>query len=42
LQLTYFIRCRNPQTLNDLLDDLKRNLSVYEVSFIQQDQVLGS
>jgi len=42
LQLTYFVRCRDPQALNDLLDDLKHNLAVCEVSFIQQDQVLGS
>lgn len=41
LQLTYFIHCRSPQTLNDLIDDLKHNFSVSEVSFIQQDQVLG-
>lgn len=41
LQLTYFIHCRAPQTLNDLLDDLKRSFPVTEVSFIQQDQVLG-
>jgi len=41
LQLTYFIHCHDPQTLNDLVDDLKRHLPVFEVSFIQQDQVLG-
>jgi len=41
LQLTYFIHCYDPQTLNDLIDDLKRNLPIYEVSFIQQDQVLS-
>lgn len=41
LQLTYFIDCRAPQTLNDLIDDLKHNFPVSEVSFIQQDQVLG-
>jgi uncharacterized membrane protein YhiD involved in acid resistance len=41
LQLTYFIHCYDPQTLNDLIDDLKRSLPIYEVSFIQQDQVLG-
>jgi uncharacterized membrane protein YhiD involved in acid resistance len=42
LQLTYFINCYDPQTLSDLVDDLKRHLPVYEVSFIQQDQVMGS
>lgn len=41
LQLTYFIHCHDPQTLSDLVDDLKSHLPVYEVSFIQQDQVLG-
>ena len=41
LQLTYFVNCYDPQTLNDLVDDLKRRLPIHEVSFIQQDQVLG-
>lgn len=41
LQLTYFVHCETPQTLNDLIDDLKSNLPVSEVSFIQQEQVLG-
>jgi hypothetical protein len=41
LQLTYFIHCRAPQTLNDIIDDLRRSFPVSEVSFIQQDQVLG-
>jgi len=41
LQATYFIHCHTPQTLNDLIDDLKRNFPVSEVSFIQQDRVLG-
>jgi uncharacterized membrane protein YhiD involved in acid resistance len=41
LQLTYFIHCSAPQTLNDLLDDLKRSFPVSAVRFIQQDQVLG-
>lgn len=41
LQITYYINCYDPQTLNDLVDDLKRHLPIYEVSFIQQDQVLG-
>jgi uncharacterized membrane protein YhiD involved in acid resistance len=41
LQLTYFISCYDPKTLNDLIDDLKDHLPIDEVSFIQQDQVLG-
>jgi len=41
LQLTYFVTCYDPQTLNDLIDDLKRHFPVHEVSFIQQDQMLG-
>jgi len=41
LQLTYFISCYDPSALNDLVDDLKQNLPINEVSFIQQDQVLG-
>jgi hypothetical protein len=41
LQLTYFIHCHEAQVLNDLVDDLKHNFPVAEISFIQQDQVLG-
>jgi len=41
LQLTYFIHCRTPQTLGDMVDDLKRHFPIREISFIQQDQVLG-
>jgi len=41
LQLTYFVQCRSPQALNDLIDDLKRTFPVTEVSFMQQEQVLG-
>lgn len=41
LQLTYFVHCQAPQTLNDLVDDLKQSFPVSEVSLIQQDQVLG-
>jgi hypothetical protein len=41
LQLTYFIHCRTPQTLNNLIDALKRDFPIHEISFIQQDQVLG-
>ncbi len=42
LQITYFVRCQNPQAINNLMDALKQDLPVYEVSFIQQDRVLGS
>jgi hypothetical protein len=41
LQLTYFIHCHTPQTLGDMVDDLKRHFPICEISFIQQDQVLG-
>lgn len=41
MQITYFVKCRDPQTLNDLLDGLKRDLPIAELSFIQQDQALG-
>ena len=41
LQLTYFIHCHTPQTLDDVVNDLKRHFAVREISFIQQDQVLG-
>ena len=41
LQLTYFVHCHTPQTLSDMVDDLKRHFPVREISFIQQDQVLG-
>jgi uncharacterized membrane protein YhiD involved in acid resistance len=41
LQATYFIQCSSPQALNDLIDDLKRNFPVAEVSFIQPDPMLG-
>ena len=41
LQLTYFICCDNPQTLNDLVDDLKQHFPIREISFIQQEPVLG-
>ena len=41
LQLTYFIECEDPQTLDALITDLKHHLPVAEVSFIQQEQVLG-
>ncbi len=41
LQLTYFIHCHTPQTLSDIIDDLKRHFPIHEISFIQQDQVLG-
>ncbi len=41
LHLTYFLSCDNPQTLNDLMDDLKRHLPIREISFIQQEQLMG-
>ncbi len=41
MQLTYFIHSHTPQTLNDLIDNLKRHFPVTEISFIQQDQVMG-
>jgi hypothetical protein len=41
LQLTYFVDCYDPETLNALVDDLKQGFPVVEVSFLQQDQVLG-
>jgi len=41
LQVTYFVRCSDPRTLNDLMDDLRGQFPVAEISFIQQDQVLG-
>lgn len=42
LQVTYFFACDDPQTLNALIDDLKRTLPVREISFIQQEQLLGA
>ena len=41
MQLTYFIECDNAQTVSDLVDDLKRRLPVSEISFLQQEQLLG-
>ena len=41
LQLTYFIACDDPQTLNDLVDDLKGSFPIAEVSFLQQEPMLG-
>ncbi len=41
LQLTYFIECYEPQTLNALIDALKQTFPIVEISFLQQDQVLG-
>ncbi len=41
LQLTYFLSCDDPQALNDLMDDLKQHLPIREISFVQQEQVLG-
>lgn len=41
LQLTYFLACDDPQSLNDLMDDLKQHFPIREISFIQQEQALG-
>ncbi|MBN1875504.1 MAG: DUF4956 domain-containing protein [Anaerolineae bacterium] len=41
LQLTYFVDCESPQTLDALIDDLKQNFDVTEISFLQQESVLG-
>jgi hypothetical protein len=41
LQLTYFIDCDDPQTLNALIDDLKGSFPITEVSFLQQEPMLG-
>jgi hypothetical protein len=41
LQLTYFVNCEDARTLNALVDDLKAHLPVVEISFLQQEQMLG-
>jgi len=41
LQLTYFIDCKDPQTVNDLVADLKTSFATAEISLLQQEQVLG-
>jgi len=41
LQLTYFIDCGDPHTLNGLVDALKASFTVTEISFLQPEQVLG-
>ncbi|MCU0522147.1 MAG: DUF4956 domain-containing protein [Anaerolineae bacterium] len=41
LQLTYFVDCRNPQAVSDLVADLKVTFAGAEVSLLQQEQVLG-
>ncbi|MCJ7551542.1 MAG: DUF4956 domain-containing protein [Anaerolineae bacterium] len=41
MQLTYFIECADPQVVNDLVDQLKQAFPVLEISFLQQEQVLG-
>jgi len=41
MQLTYFIECDEPQVVNDLVDQLKQSFPVVEISFLQQEQVLG-
>ena len=41
LQLTYFIDQGDPEILNAVVDDLKAQFSVAEISFIQQEQGIG-
>ena len=41
LQLTYFIDQGDPEMLNAMVDDLKAQFSVAEISFIQQEQGIG-
>lgn len=41
LQLTYFIECDDADRLSDLLEDVKASFSVVEISFLQQEQLLG-
>lgn len=41
LQLTYLVQTPSPRALNDLVDDLKRNFPISEISFLQQEQALG-
>ncbi len=41
LQLTYYVECPDPHRLDELIDDLRHNFAVSEISFIQQDQLLG-
>jgi hypothetical protein len=41
LQLTYFIDCRDSQTVSDLVADLKASFAKAEISLLQQEQVLG-
>ncbi|MCD4739253.1 MAG: DUF4956 domain-containing protein [Anaerolineae bacterium] len=41
LQLTYFIHADTPQIISALVASLKQRFPVREISFIQQDRVLG-
>lgn len=41
MQLTYFVECEDPRVVNDLVDQLKHDFPVLEISFLQQEQVLG-
>jgi uncharacterized membrane protein YhiD involved in acid resistance len=41
LQLTYFIDCRDVQTVDDMVADLKASFATAEISLLQQEQVLG-
>ncbi|HOT92995.1 MAG TPA: DUF4956 domain-containing protein [Anaerolineae bacterium] len=41
MQLTYFVECADPHTLNDLVDALKARFPITEISFLQPEQMLG-
>lgn len=41
LQLTYFVDCRDPAVVSDLVADLKATFAGAEISLLQQEQVLG-
>ena len=41
LQLTYFIQCPDAKTLNTMVDDLKHKFPIVEISFMQQESILG-
>ena len=41
LQLTYFVACDDPKKLSLLVDELKATFPITEISFLQQEQVLG-
>jgi uncharacterized membrane protein YhiD involved in acid resistance len=41
LQLTYFVDCRDAETVDGIVRDLKASFSTAEISLLQQEQVLG-